>query len=107
MQSTRLFLITAVVLIAGALASFADVVVLKNGEKLQGKIVGETPTEITLDVQVSPGIVDSRVVPKADVASVVKDQPDAAAWQAVRNFKLGPNSLAATAYDAMINPLRT
>ena len=106
MQSTRLLLTFTILFFAGILASFADVVMLKNGEKLEGKIVSETGTDVTLDIQVSAGILDSRTVPKTDIASVVKDQPDAAAWKQLQNLKLGVSSQAATAYDAMINPLR-
>jgi hypothetical protein len=106
MQSTRLSLTFALLLFAGGFASLADVVTLKNGDKVQGKIVSETGTDITMDVQVAAGIVDSRVIPKSDVASVTKDQPDAAAWQQVQNLKLGPSSFAATVYDSMITPLR-
>jgi hypothetical protein len=106
MQSTRLFLIFAIVLFWGTSASFGDVVMLKNGDKVEGRIVSETGTEITLEIHVSAGILDSRVIPKTDIASVTKDQPDAAAWQQLQNVKLGANSVAASVYDSMLNPLR-
>jgi hypothetical protein len=106
MQSTRLCLILAFVLVCGR-TSFADTIMLKNGDKVEGKVVSETGTDVTVEVQVSAGILDSRVISKTDIASVTKAQPDAAAWEPLKNMKLGASSMAATAYDAMLNPLRS
>ena len=50
-------------------AGRADVVVLKGGEKIEGRITSETPAEVRIEVKVSASIVDERVIPRADVAS--------------------------------------
>src|SRR4030095_15918877 len=96
-----------VTLIALPLAALADVVTLKSGEKLEGKITGETPTQLSIDVQVSAGITDSRTVAKADVLKVEKEQPDEIAWQSFKSLKLGPNSLPAASYDQSIGSLQS
>ena len=84
--------------------AFADIVTLKSGAKVEGKITGETATEITLSVK-SGGVVDEQTVKKSDIASVAKDAPDEVAWQSLKNLKLGKNSLPVTSYDSVINPL--
>ena len=84
--------------------AFADVVTLKSGEKIEGKITAETETQITLTVK-SGGIIDEQTVKKSDVASVAKDAPDELAWQGLKGAKLGRNSFPAASYDAAINPL--
>ena len=58
----------------------ADTVTLKSGEKLDGKILNETDTEVTISVQVSATIKDERVVKREDIATVEKVQPDEVAW---------------------------
>ena len=85
--------------------AFADIVTLKSGTKIEGKITGETAAEITLSVK-SGGVVDEQTVKKSDIASVAKDAPDEIAWQSLKNLKLGKNSLPVTSYDAVINPLK-
>jgi hypothetical protein len=86
MSIYRLFLLGTCACALG-LSSLADTVTLKSGEKIDGKIVGET-------------------VAKADVASVQKEQPDSVAWQPLKNLKPGANSLPVATYDSIITPLR-
>ncbi len=99
------FRLTAVFLLTLATSAFADVVTLKSGEKVEGKITAETAAEITISVKTG-GITDEQTIKTADVASVNKDEPDALAWQPLKALKLGKNSLPATSYDAAINPLK-
>ena len=106
MRTIRLLATTFALLAAFCCSGFGDIVTLKSGEKVDGKITSETDKEITMDVKVSAGIVDTRVIQKAEIASVAKEQPDLTAWQALRNLKPGPNSLPATSYDAPIQALR-
>lgn len=97
----------AIALASLCVSGFADTVTLKSGEKLEGKITGETATEISMDVKISAGITDSRTIPKAEVAKVEKEQPDVIAWQALKNLKPGANSLpTAASYEPFIRSLR-
>src|SRR5687767_7561628 len=86
--------------------AFADIFTLKSGEKIEGKIASETPTELNLEVKVSAGITDTRKVLKADVASVTKDQPDELAWTPLKNLKLSANSMPAASYAPTIASLK-
>ena len=97
----RLAVLSLATLSASALA---DVVTLKNGSKIEGKITAETDAQITLSVKAG-GIIDEQIVKKSDVASVVKDAPDEVAWQQLKNVRLGKNSFPAASYETVINPL--
>ena len=99
------FRLTAVFLLTLATSAFADVVTLKSGEKVEGKITADTDTEITITVKTG-GIIDEQTIKKTDIASVAKDEPDVVAWQPLKALKLGKNSLPAASYDAAINPLK-
>lgn len=93
------------ILSTAALLCRGDIVVLKSGEKIDGKILSETSAELKIEVK-SGGIVDERTVAKSDVAKVEKASADAVAWQPLKNLQPGANSLPAGQYDRAIGPLR-
>ncbi|MDB6173255.1 MAG: hypothetical protein JWL59_2566 [Chthoniobacteraceae bacterium] len=105
MRKTGILLLTAFALATLPQKGFADSVTLKSGEKLEGKITKETDTEITLEQKISAGITDSRVVLKAEVAKVDKEQPDEATWQTLKNSKLGANSLPPATYEGVLRSI--
>ena len=84
----------------------ADAVILKSGERIEGKILSETDTEISIQYMVSATIKDERTVKKADVDKVEKAAPDIEAWSLVKDFKLSEDSLDAATYTHYINSLR-
>jgi hypothetical protein len=71
----------------------ADTVILKSGDKLEGKILNETDTEMTISVQVTATIKDERVVKKADIDKVLKVQADLEAWTPLGVLAPGADSL--------------
>jgi hypothetical protein len=87
---------------AGALA---DAVLLKNGEKVKGKILKETATEITMMVNVTATIKDDLVIKKSDIEMIEKIPPDEEAWVPLAGLSLGQESLDAEDYDTVISAL--
>lgn len=87
-------------------AARADTVVLKNGDKIEGKVQSETGDELTIEFKVTPTITDVRTVKKAEIAEVKKDAPDEAIFQALQVFKLGPNSQLPASYTKAIANLQ-
>ena len=87
-------------------AGRADVVVLKGGEKIEGRITSETPAEVRIEVKVSASIVDERVIPRADVARIEKVAPDEMAWATLKAIQPGANSLPAAQYEQVLAPLK-
>jgi len=85
--------------------SRGDTVVLKSGEKIDGKILSETDTEVKIETKAG-GIVDERTVPRADIAKVEKATADELAWQPLKNVQPGANSLPAGQYERVLAPLR-
>ena len=106
LQPARFLPCLAVLAAMVCATAFADTVTLKTGEKVEGKIISETDKEITISVKISAAVTDERVIPKANVAKIDKEQPDELSWQALKNLKLGANSLPAAQYDALIRPLQ-
>ena len=95
----------ALAVLLGA-TSLADTITLTSGEKLEGKVVNETATELTVAVKVSASVTDERTIPKSTVAKIDKEQPDEVAWAAIKNLKPGANSLSLSQYDAAMRPLQ-
>lgn len=88
-------------------SAVADTIILKDGQKLDGKILNETPTEITVEVKVSAGVSDEMTITRDRIEKIEKEQLDAAAWQAIRNLKSGPNSMLAAQYDAVMRRVQS
>ncbi len=85
---------------------FADTITLTSGQKLEGKIINETATDITIEVKVSAAVTDEQTIPKSTVAKIEKEQPDEIAWLALKNLKPGVNSLPLAQYDVVLRPLQ-
>lgn len=105
-MSPRLPIIALATSILTSLA-IADTVALKSGEKIEGKILSQTEAEVTIETK-SGGIVDQRTIKMAEVDKVSKESADGAAWTALKDVKLGNNSLPnASSYDAYITRLES
>ncbi|HEV7405140.1 MAG TPA: PTPDL family protein [Chthoniobacteraceae bacterium] len=87
-------------------AGRADTVILKSGEKLEGKIVGETAADYTVDYKAGAGITDTRTVLKSDVEKVVKETPDDLAWQQLKTLQIGAASLPVGGYEGPMHLLQ-
>jgi outer membrane protein assembly factor BamD (BamD/ComL family) len=96
--------LTLVLFSAGTFA-LADTVTLKNGSKIEGKVLSENDKEVVIEERVAAGITDTRTVPKAEVAKIEKVAQDAPAYQALKNLQPGANSLPAANYDQVIRSL--
>jgi hypothetical protein len=95
-------LLTMALLVTSA---FADSITLKSGERIEGKVTKETDKDITIESQ-SGGIVDERVVARADIEKIDKMAADVAAYQAIERVQLGQNSFPAGQYDPYIVALQ-
>ena len=67
-------LLAAVIGSAG-LSLAGDVIKLKSGEKLDGAILSESPTEVKIEVQVGR-IKETKTVPRKDIVELIKATPD-------------------------------
>lgn len=106
-MSKLLRLPLVIVSLAGlAAAALADTVTLSSGERVEGKISRETATELTLEIQVSAGITDQRVVKKSEVVKIDRIAPDEAAYRAVMNLQPGKSSLHPAQYEGVLRALQ-
>ncbi len=102
-SSLKLFPLAALLAMAGPAA--ADTITLKSGAKLEGKILSETATEVTVEYRESANIVDRKTLKRDEIVSISKETPDIAAWDAIKGLRPGPNSLPAAQYDHVLRSL--
>jgi hypothetical protein len=86
-------------------SAFADTIVLKSGERVEGKVTKETDKDVTIETR-SGGIVDERTVQKADIEKIEKISPELTAYQALERVQLGQNSFPAAQYEPYIAALQ-
>jgi len=78
----------------------ADTIQLKDGKTYSGKVLSETADSYTVDLLISPGIRDERVLKKTEVASVTREGPDEKAFVAISDLVPAPDLLTAADYQA-------
>jgi hypothetical protein len=99
--------ISSVLTLAMLLSSaFADTIILKSGERIEGKILNETDKELTLEIKISAGITDERVVAKTDIDKISKVSPEMEAYKAISTIQTGANSLAVSQYEPLLRALQ-
>ncbi len=107
MLKTRSFVCTLSAIALLVAAGWADTVILKSGDKVEGKILSETDTEVTLEVKITASIKDERVLKKTDIEKIERIQPDVEAWAGIKAIALGSESLEQSDYSGAVNLLGT
>ena len=87
--------------------ALADVVTLKNGEKVEGKILKDKVTDqnVTMEIKVGGGIFDERVIPRADIDHIDMVTPEMEAYKAIIAIQPSTNSLTGSQYEPSIRAL--
>ncbi len=84
----------------------ADTVILANDERVEGKVIEETPEQVTIEQRISAGVTDTTVIPRAGIKKIEKEPPDEADFRPLKNMKPGPNWLRPEERDASIAQLK-
>jgi hypothetical protein len=89
-------------LLGTSLPAVSETFKLKDGTTIEGTILRETAESYVLEVQVTKSIRDERTIAKADVASVVRAEPDAKDFESISNLLPTPDMLTADQYAVKI-----
>jgi hypothetical protein len=99
---TSLIPLTCLLMSAG---SSADTFVLKNGERLDAKILKENPDSYLLSVRVTKSIRDEKTIAKADVAEIIPEKTDEVAFEGLKGLVPAPDLTGANEYTRRIELL--
>lgn len=80
----------------------ADKIFLKSGETLECKVLKETKTSVRVEYRPTPGIIDEKEIPTAEIAKVIKTTPDQEAYEAIKMLFPFPDLMSARDYDQVI-----
>jgi hypothetical protein len=84
-------------------AAQADVIKLKSGEVIEGKITKSDPASITIVTQFSSTITDERRVKRSDIVGAAVASPDEAAFAKIRDLEPPATALDAQPYETVLN----
>ncbi len=85
-----------------AVAASADTITLKDGNTIDGTIVAEASTSVTIRTKVVGGIEDNRVVPRSEITNIVKKSPEDNAAEAVLGLLPTEDFLQPSHYNKLI-----
>jgi hypothetical protein len=82
----------------------ADIVTLKDGKKLEGNILSETPTAVRMKYRLTPKIWDERDIPRTEIAEggILKQKPEEVEILELRKFNPTPDLMSAEKYEQLI-----
>lgn len=82
----------------------ADVVTLKDGKKLEGNILSETPTAIRMKYRLTPKIWDEKEFLRSEIAEggILKQKPEEVEILELRKFSPTPDLMTAEKYEQLI-----
>lgn len=83
----------------------ADTIQLKDGTKLEGKILKEDTQSYLVEVMVTKSIKEEKTIAKADVAKIDRVRPDEVAFAALASFTPTPDLLTAGDYQVRVTKL--
>lgn len=86
-----------------ALSANADTFTLKDGTRLEGRILKEDANSYVIEVQVTKSIKDERVIPRDSVVKVEGEKKDLIAFESIAHFIPTPDALTANDYDTRIS----
>jgi hypothetical protein len=101
MRFVRFLLPLASALSILVVSGHADFVILKSGERVEGKIEEENDKSVTIQVQMG-GVFDDKVIKKSEIAKVSKTSADETVYQSIMNLQPGPDSLSSAQYAQII-----
>lgn len=99
----------AAILLSAGVAS-ADIIILKSGDRIDGKIIAEDPTSFTVEYQLTPKIKDKKIVNKSDIKELTRFTPAQVEMEEKGLKKIVPTAdlLKASDYESTIQDrLRT
>lgn len=78
---------------------------MKSGERIEGKVLRETAESYIIEVKVTGTIRDEKILPRADVSFIEKEEPDDVAFKGLGGLVPAPELLDKQGYESRIEKL--
>ena len=96
---TRIALLT---LLCGATFVKADILMLKNGTKVEGNILEQNAQGVRMKYKLTPKIMDEKIFPMTDIAQIIKQRPEEVEVIELRKVLPTDDLMKADAYEQLI-----
>lgn len=83
----------------------ADIIIFKNGERLEGKVLRESEANIVVEVKVTASISHEKTFPRSEVSRIEKEAEDQKAFLALADYVPAPDLLSEDDYKARMDRL--
>ncbi|MDZ4402418.1 MAG: PTPDL family protein [Prosthecobacter sp.] len=80
----------------------ADIVTLKDGKRLEGNILSETPTAIRMRYKLTPKIWDEKDIPRSEITEILKQKPEEVELIELKKLLPTPDLMTAEKYEQLI-----
>lgn len=94
--------IAILALLCGTPLLHADILMLKNGTKVEGNILEQTAQGVKMRYRLTPKIMDEKIFPAADIDKVIKQTPQEVELIELRKLLPTPDLMKADAYEKII-----
>lgn len=98
--------LVALCLLGISLQVGADTFKLKDGTSLEGSILSDSGDSYLLEIFVTKSIKDERKIPKTDVVSIIREEPDLVAYEEIAKLAPSDDMLTADDYAQNINQVK-
>jgi len=101
---SRPFIIITIIVVTGLLTTYGkDILILKSGEKIEGKILKKTADEVSIKYNVTPSITDIKSVPRNLILNIKSENPDEIAFKKLEALLPAGDLLTPADYTKLIN----
>lgn len=102
MTTLRSFSLCLLASLICASSAFADIVILNDGQRMEGDILSETPTSIRMKYRITPKIWDEKTVERSDIKEIIKQTPQEIEIVDLRKILPTPDLMPAEKYEQIV-----
>ena len=87
--------------------AFGDSIELKDGTKIEGRIILVDSSQVTIEMEIASGIREEKSHPRSEVAQIQRATPDESAFKEINSVPVPATSDHPTVYDASLERVRS
>lgn len=95
-----------IIFLVPALA-FGDLIELKDGTKIEGRIISVDSSQVTIEMEIASGIREEKSHPRSEVARIQRATPDESAFKEINSVPVPATADDPAVYDAPLERVRS
>ena len=95
------------VLLLSPVFSFGDSIQLKDGSKIEGRLISADSSQVTIEVEIAAGIREEKSYSRSEVVNIQRAAPDELAFEEITSVPVPATADDAAVYDAPLERVRS